>query len=178
MSILNIIGTLLNQDYPAIFLVRTPVMSEAERDPEEGFFAAEVLFEAAEDQSRKARFPRLSDENVVPNRPINSLCILIGSIPLAITGFLSGFQTQSSTSLQRGFTMSWLVLGIVIGTGLPIIYDDLSYMIMRAGSFGFGPHLGIDMRFFACLIYGIAAIGGMIVVGQMIRDYGVCTLLT
>ncbi len=40
MSIMNIIGSLLNQEYAAIFLIRTPLMGKAE--PKGGFFLGEV----------------------------------------------------------------------------------------------------------------------------------------
>lgn len=42
MSVMNVIGSLLNPDYPAIFLVRTPTMDEAETK-NGSFFASEVL---------------------------------------------------------------------------------------------------------------------------------------
>src|SRR5438067_2211813 len=103
MLILNIIGTLLHENYPAIFLVWTPLMTEAESDPGVRVLAAEVLFEAAEDQSRKSRSSCFDDETSSEQSSIARLSILVGRIPLAVIGGLSGFQTQSSTSLQRGF---------------------------------------------------------------------------
>ncbi|KAI8632846.1 hypothetical protein F5Y19DRAFT_419176 [Xylariaceae sp. FL1651] len=202
MSVLNIIGSLLNQEYPAIFIVRTPLMEEAESDAEGGFFAAEVPFEPVEDQSRRSCFSLFEDENF-DSHILSFLSTLIGTIPLAIIGGLSRFQTHSSTPLQRGFTLSWLVLGIAIGPTLPYIYtyftaplilipsfnntDELSssHMIL---SLSMVPLVSMVLNIFErnyvfirlgyCLVYGVAAIGGMVVVGQMIREYGVCTLLT
>ena len=41
--------------------------------------------------------------------------VALSLIPLVTTSALSRFQLASSTSIQRGFTISWLVLGIVYG---------------------------------------------------------------
>jgi hypothetical protein len=177
MSVMNIIGTFLNPEYPALFLVQTPLMIEAEFESEGGFFAAHIHFKAAEDRPGTNH----SSNNHNKATEIKSLTItigsiLVGSIPLAIIGGLSGFRAQNSTSLQRGFTMSWLVLGIWHGP--PII----RMMLMNTDSVTDSEVESRAVRVIGpiCvyLVYGVAAIGGMVVVGQMIRDFGVCTLLT
>lgn len=55
MSVMNIIGSFLNYDYPAIFLVRTPLMTQAEAD--NGFFAAEVHLKAIESPKHSYHLP-------------------------------------------------------------------------------------------------------------------------
>lgn len=42
------------------------------------------------------------------------LPLLLGLVPLAIVGGLSKLQAGNSTPLQRGFTMTCLVVGIVL----------------------------------------------------------------
>ena len=101
-------------------------------------------------------------------------------IPLAIVGAISGFQPQNSTSIERGFTMSWLVLGIFEGAsvswnpksflGAPILDESFyrSYSLSRWDIL-----MSIKMVGLA-----VPALGGMVVVGQMIRKFGICKLTT
>jgi len=169
MSIMNIIGTFLNPEYPAIFMVRTQLMTEAESESAGGFFAGEVLFKAVEGRPAYSSRPYAGYEmsNYERDGFFNQLIgILVGIIPLVIVGGLSRFQAQNSTSLQRGFTMSWLVLGIIVGGFLPPVNND-----MVTGG-------GIKNRIANYFIYSVPAVGGMVIVGQMIRNYGICTLLT
>jgi hypothetical protein len=77
--------------------------------------------------------------------------VLAMAAPYAIIGGISGFQEGESTRAQRGWTISWLVLGQV-----------------------FGGLLGPREYFF--LPWGAPAIGGFVVVGQMIMADGVCIL--
>lgn len=166
MSVVNIVANFLNTEYPALFLVRTPMMAKARS--EGGFFAAEVVYKAVEGGSRTA--------DDFDYEAILGPVVLISLIPLAIIGGLSRFRAQNSTSLQRGFTMSWLVLGIIAGVAVmePDREEDDGIdenLRKKLGKFG------IDTRIFRCFGYGVAAIGGMVVVGLMIRDYGICTRL-
>ncbi|KAK3302748.1 uncharacterized protein B0T15DRAFT_314050 [Chaetomium strumarium] len=196
MSLMNIIGSLLNPEYNAIFLVRTPLMDQAESHAEfngGGFFAAEVLFKAVENPKRPhhpssainvpvltihAFGPDLDDDKLlIEYGRMNILldygvmieygAVIVGCIPLAIIGALSGFQPGNSSSLQRGFTLSWVVMGIITA---PFFYNlDKAPQGRDVARFYFGRA--------AIIIYGAAAIGGMAMVGLMIRDFGVCTLL-
>ncbi len=66
--------------------------------------------------------------------------------------------------------MSWVVLGIIGGGAIRLINISLDFSGNRDSALG--------TLVLATMLYGVAAIGGMVVVGQMIRDYGICTLLT
>ncbi|MCJ1240753.1 hypothetical protein MMC14_008757 [Varicellaria rhodocarpa] len=84
----------------------------------------------------------------------------VGSIAIAIVGGLSKFRAGHSTKVQRVWTMIWLVFGIVFGP-IPSI---------KNGSFG---DLFITIHWNS-LLYSAPAIGGFVVVAQMLREYGDC----
>jgi hypothetical protein len=102
--------------------------------------------------------------------------LVFGSVSLLIIGLLSRFRQGSSTKAQRGWTMTWLVLGMLLG-GLSDFWStfliptkdrlkkrDMCEFIWRLVAFS--------------LLFGVLlapAIGGFVVVGQMLVDYGSCT---
>ena len=73
-------------------------------------------------------------------------------IPIAVNGALSHFKSNQSTQAQRVWTMMWLALGIFLQ--------------------GMG-----DAEVQMILIYSVPAIGGFVVVCQMILQYGNCVKL-
>ncbi|KAJ9490043.1 hypothetical protein VN97_g3244 [Penicillium thymicola] len=188
MSIMNIIGALLNAEYPAIFLVRTPSMDDAEREPGSDFFATEVCFRALEPPCaetpgglleffRRALDPDIKDELTALTAGSGQNAImaiagkLLGSVPLANVGGLSKFQAKDSTSIQGGFTVSWLIVGIFYGASVKpqIILKSPTREIQIDDVFA------SVLSFF--LVFGVAPIGGMVMVGLMIQEFGICTLL-
>jgi hypothetical protein len=89
----------------------------------------------------------------------------LGAIPYAVIALLTGFRPGSSTKAQRVWTMGWLSLGCVWGALFPRrIVDSGNYHDQRLLEFGFS--------IFFCAF----AVGGFVVVGQMLEAYGSCTL--
>jgi hypothetical protein len=82
--------------------------------------------------------------------------VFLGLISLAIIGGISGFKEGHSTHAQRVWTMTWLIFGIALGP----VYVLLKW-VERKEDFGW-------------LIYGAPAIGGFVVVAQMLNAYGRC----
>jgi hypothetical protein len=175
MSMVNLVANLLTPAYPVAFLVRTPAMDEAEAAG--CCFSGEILVAIDHDGEWRGavdRTPRRTDDQMMRvERDTNAMRtgLLLGLIPLAIIGALSRFQAGNSTSLQRGFTMSWLVLGIFFGFFFEDFSEPPSSSITQ-GTIG-GMVNGI---YLGAAIGGCSAIGGMVVVGQMIQDFGICTL--
>jgi hypothetical protein len=97
--------------------------------------------------------------------------ILIECVAIAIIGGLSRFRVEKSTRAQRIWTMTWLAFGIFWGLFVGSIFDsrfdfdddDDPYDCTRSFSAFFG-------RMFFCA----PAIGGFVVVCQMLRNYGRC----
>jgi hypothetical protein len=119
MSVVNIIANLMTPEYSTLFLVRTPVMRDAEQDG--AFFRGEIRVKTpdADNSSYDGIFDGLDG---APK--LSLLGNAIGLVPLAIVGALSRFQAESSTSIQRGFTMSWLVVGIIFGPMVERMYSE------------------------------------------------------
>ena len=80
------------------------------------------------------------------------LRLLVGSVSLAIDGVLTRFKAGNSTHAQRIWTMAWLAFGIFGGSGISLF--------VRYKMFVF--------------FYGAVAIGGLVVVCQMLLQYGTC----
>jgi len=159
MSLLNIVANLLTPEYSALFLVRTPVMEEAEADG--GFFSGEILVKIDHDS------PAIRDNGGSESNYEVLIALCLGLIPLAIVGTLSRFRPANSTSLERGFTMSWLAIGIFFGEiggrrPLTATPDLIRIITVYASN----------------LVIGVGAIGGMVVVGNMISKFGVCTIIS
>ena len=86
--------------------------------------------------------------------------VAVTSISIVINGALSHFHHGHSTHAQRVWTMTWLAFGIAFGP-LSLTFDS----IQSASRYGF-------------ILYGAPAIGGFIVVGQMLMEYGHCVQLS
>jgi hypothetical protein len=101
-----------------------------------------------------------------------SLTLLFGLLvsiggPVAIVGGLSHFQPGSSTTSQRAWTMAWLSSSTVGGFFASQAHRPTDKKAIKEGHQGYGL-VGLF------LIFGAPAIGGLVAVGQMIREYGTC----
>ena len=88
----------------------------------------------------------------------------VSLIPYAINAGLTRFDKGQSTHAQRVWTMTWLTFGVVhaIGIGSNNVTEKL------------GPNV---MDVILSLVFCAPAVGGFVVVGQMLTEYGHCTLL-
>ncbi|KAK1244093.1 hypothetical protein MKX08_002231 [Trichoderma sp. CBMAI-0020] len=106
---------------------------------------------------------------------IMGIAFFCGLIPLGIVGGLSGFQPRDSSQMERGFAMSWLVVGffygLAYGLGNPIV---MRYMTIIGKK-----NLGSTLFLYVVILLsvGVPTIGGMVMVGLMIRNFGICTLI-
>jgi hypothetical protein len=95
------------------------------------------------------------------------------AIMLATVGGLTRFHAGSSTQLERGFILSWILIGGLMG-GIWSFISELSILVVEADSFGenicqlliWGPLFG---GFF------VPAIGGLVVVGKELVQFGICS---
>ncbi|AEO68701.1 uncharacterized protein THITE_2145780 [Thermothielavioides terrestris NRRL 8126] len=94
--------------------------------------------------------------SILSNRLVQEFIIptLLSSLSLVVVGALTRFNAGASTVAQRGLTMSWLIIGIVFGW-----WADMNAGLFFIVSLGF-------------LI--VPAVGGFIVVAEMLREYGIC----
>ena len=103
---------------------------------------------------------------------------------LAIIGGLSRFHKASSTVSQRVLTMMWLSFGILFGSLTERFVEDTleSRGVLQMRTYLPARSYWKKFRKVFKEVVGIAiasvpAIGGMVVVGQMIAAYGVCNLV-
>jgi hypothetical protein len=93
--------------------------------------------------------------------------IFIGCLSIAVVGGLSHFHHGSESTLaQRAWTMSWLATGIFVGPAA-YLYPTFSSLIFRDPIQGTVYKLGL-------FLYAAPAIGGFVVVSQMLSNYGHC----
>ena len=100
------------------------------------------------------------------------LSIIVILAPLCINVSISHFQPGASTPLQRGWTMSWLAVGITSCLGLADLFSS-TYLVDEY-------HLRSDwietaIFVLIVLVCGIPAIGGVVTVVQMLLEFGSCT---
>lgn len=115
-----------------------------------------------------SRLWRISRVNQVVNHIIIGYgSVFTGLIAIAIIGGISHFKEGHSTHAQRVWTMMWLAFGIAVG---PSLASESSLRGLYAEeSAQLGYRLGI-----VCFLYRVPAIGGFVVVAQMLNAYGRC----
>ena len=118
------------------------------------------------------RFSQIPTSKGTTVRRLFALCIAILAIvvPYVLIATLTQFQAKESTSLQRGFIMAWLAIGQLYGFGIRISID---YMLPIADL----PNQLISVSEGILLILASApAIGGLVMVAQMLKEDGSCDL--
>jgi hypothetical protein len=93
--------------------------------------------------------------------------VLLSLVPIAIVGALSRFQSGSSTPAQRGWIMAWLTSSIVGGFLVSWTHKPAEQEVVKQ-------HLQGNALVGYYLVFGAPAIGGLVAVDQMIREYGTC----
>lgn len=166
MSVINLLGSLLCPEYPALYLVDSEPMNEARKHG--GIFDGTVTnlaidMEILQHDSHGASY----DRNALI---LHTSAIVFGFVPLLIVGLISNMNPANSTFAQRSWLMTWLVFGAVFG---PII-EWRRGELMSYGQSTWSAQLStIGLAAF----YAAPAIGGFVVVAQMIMEYGICLQL-
>ena len=96
------------------------------------------------------------------------LCVF-SAIPLAAIGGMTRFHNGHSTHAQRAWTMSWPTFNLLYGAALELMFDPNKLQGRdEVDSYHF---------IFGVLMIAIPAIGGFVTVGQMLQEYGSCTVI-
>ena len=125
-------------------------MGKARMDPWTGNAIVRPIRRPLRIISRSSELPR--SESAFSKNLIISASYGLALISLAVNGALSHFKSHQSTQAQRAWTMTWLALGIVSN------------------------HTN-DRHMLQILTWSPPAIGGFVVVCQMIMQYGNCVKL-
>jgi hypothetical protein len=119
------------------------------------------------------RFKHIASFNILLATQLNSyervLIWCITCAELLTTLVLSDFSGQQSTLAQRAWTITWLYVGCTAGAMIHPVVNTISGTWKSNAS--------ILLRFGVCcymVIFGAPAIGGFVVVFQMLKAYGIC----
>ena len=198
MSIMNLFATSLLSDYSSLYIVRSLELDEAitagaqvdgavgrivqstiENDRFLTSNAYESLLSITHVHSNievpcypPIHFEEVGGERWTPSGIYNSLALVLyvfGAAPIAIIGIWTRFDAGKSTKAQRVWTMVWLVMDIFYGPMLNILSDcdkpkEIFPLLERSRSFWW----------MLTAAGTIPAIGGFVVVAQMLRAYGTC----
>jgi hypothetical protein len=160
--------------YPSIGVMRAAIEIPEGYVDDSGEEGLEVEISAF---GRHEKIPIVRTTQRIRNLAAIALGTIALATPYAFIAVFTRFQTGSiSTPLQRGFVMSWLVTGQVFGAVMGIVGHSDSAFMMNKVLFG-----GIDSAtpyLLPCFLLIVsAAVGGFVVVGLMIKQFGSCTLI-
>ena len=102
------------------------------------------------------------------------LVTFIAGAELFVTFALSNFSGQQSTVAQRAWIITWLVISLVIGISASSSSLTLSEMRELDDEIDEIPTSWRRFSFAYQVLYGAPAIGGFVVVSQMLKAYGIC----
>lgn len=235
MSIINLLGNLMTPTYPAMYMVRSSIMIEAQKRPDCNFegvlgtlneesttrmdtcFSGRsqkllaMSFQASETENiLRVTFSQSTDGCTIPNsfsvrpnegaastryfiripsqpplvrkslsnddfsndrntRLVYGLSLFVIAIQLAILGGLTGFHGGQSTHAQKSWIITWFVFGMVYG----LISDLVRQQIRQQAHFKWW----FMVSLFGCF-FSVPAIGGFVVVGQMLSSFGSCVQIS
>jgi hypothetical protein len=175
MSFINILANMTCPTYPAIYLVenrtlhhlRQQIASEGKQDT---FYVEGAVGTLKEDEEDEEGWE--NNESVFNLRRmlretaayVLVMLIFIGVL-LGVMGGLTGFQKAASTLSQRVWIMFWLIYGTGVG-----VYGGLMHLMKQDVN---GKLLDLGL-IFGVAVHSTIAVGGYVVVGQMILQVGVC----
>jgi hypothetical protein len=102
-------------------------------------------------------------------RLVYGLSLFVIAIQLAILGGLTGFHGGQSTHAQKSWIITWFVFGMVYG----LISDLVRQQIRQQAHFKWW----FMVSLFGCF-FSVPAIGGFVVVGQMLSSFGSCVQIS
>jgi hypothetical protein len=178
MSAFNILGNLMRPQYPAVYLVESTAMNEAKLLPN-AVFGGTVGKLIEDDALEKDRVRRRHTRYRPHYYWISPAFLLPTGLTVIVIYFLSHFEAGSSTLAQRVWIISWLSVGNFVQF-LVWLLPTLMRQSWGKKSAQSNKRLFID-RFLATtgiIMLGIPTIGGFVVVGKMLMEYGVCTVLS
>jgi len=181
MSTVNVITSLLGPSFSTMFLVHTPDMTKAREDGGQFEGIVAELIPRSRGDMEVERIPFDVVQFTPGIKLASGIIWIVFSFlaPLAIVGGLSGFNVgEISTTTQRGWIISWIVIGSV--SSLAALF--FQFVVRMVFTNPISPHseiVGSVVILFVsvCIVsvFWIPAIGGMVIVGQQLREYGICT---
>ncbi|KAH0541756.1 hypothetical protein FGG08_003778 [Glutinoglossum americanum] len=181
ISFINLLGNLMRPQYDTIFVVESTDLDELRKLIAKSDHQTKERFTVTGTVGRltvpaQADVRRIYDTTPRNLKTLFLASFFIGVIPIVIVGGFSSFAPGQSALHQRVWTMTWLVLGFFIGIGVGPLAAHIEDrpMVNRTGLRGrlFKP--GVLLGVLVAVGCAATAIGGFVVVAQMILDFGVC----
>lgn len=102
----------------------------------------------------------------------NVMLLFAPAIPLGVIGGMTHFHKGHSTTGQRAWTMTWLALNGLLSPMFEEVFDP-----SQADSGTIKNGVDVVRLIVVKSVFAVPAIGGFVTVGQMVREYGSCTVL-
>ncbi|PMD63727.1 uncharacterized protein K444DRAFT_715763 [Hyaloscypha bicolor E] len=180
VSVLNLLGSGLCPEFAALYMVESSIMKEAVKRGEGCFFMGTVgelgedIFRRNPSAEQGATLQVFEDSVGLRNFFVAFLFSFLATlVPVAIIGGLSKFHRGHSTHAQRVWIMTWLSFG-AIGPFILIIIS-LIKLDRKKGESWITVIIGSA---YIILFYAAPAIGGFVVIGQMLRSFGTCITIS
>jgi hypothetical protein len=161
MGIINLATNLLRPEYMNMYLVHTPTMEDVWDEDDDTQFMGIV---AKVDQDDFAAFESGGFHGTLTPPAFFTLNMLgyfiISILPIALVGGFTGFRSGENTKIAISWVFGWLIIGSVS-----------SLWVRLSASFALHPIWEI----ISVIPLWIPAVGGFVVVGQMLNDFGICT---
>jgi hypothetical protein len=103
------------------------------------------------------------------------ISLLLGALSLLPVGIISMFHKRSSTPEQQVWILLWMIFGVVIGT-LAGWWAAVLDFRSRSEKGWAGPVKFWGKMLFP-IVFGAPGVGGFVMVGQMLQEYGNCVIL-
>ena len=177
MSLMNLLGNLICPQFPTMYVVKSEEMENALSHPEAVFegHIGELLnddYQVMYDQHRQ------EEKSISLWTHVRSIGHrLPTAVSIGIIGGLSHFTKGASSIAQRAWTMSWLAIGSYFGSQFLEIGMFAVRRKAERPSLRSLDQIDGYAEFLPYFAYSVPAIGGFVVVSQMLKEYGVCTRL-
>jgi hypothetical protein len=164
MSIINLATNLLRPEYPTMYLVQTDDMDDALLRGGQFWGIVASTRSIGRDDSSSATSTITDNGRALTRQMFFTLNILgyliIGSLPIALVGGFTGFQAGENVKIAISWVLGWIIVGSVS-----------SLWVHISAAFWLHPIWEVILVF----PLWIPAIGGFVVVAQMLDDFGICT---
>jgi hypothetical protein len=169
MSILNLAGNLMRPNYPSMYIVRSKTLDELQSGRTSNIVSATVgRIKETSVTSLSQEYKKLSIELMQKcgYAPVLGVHLLaIGTMTKSCKGY--------SSLAQRVWIMFWLVIGGTFGLS-GFLRPDPFHPRFEKGTPWDRVYLWEIFMIPTLLVSSVPAIGGFVVVAQMIKEYGVC----
>ena len=173
MSLINLLGNLVCPQYPTLYLVESGRSDQARTDPE-------TIIDGSVGRVLREHHDRSLITSIF-GKPSSPKRLVLSWFPtlvtLAIIAALSAFRKGSSTRSQRVWIMTWLAIDSFFGATFGSAVKFVKVHSKFAREHGYLGHVALTLHILFQICAIVPAVGGFVVVGKMLVEYGSCTAI-